>query len=85
MARFVRFNVACRVGGNPYSIGQEVIIDDVDFDQLSRMTRRREPYVVEIELPSKGDAASEEKAENPIKKRRKRKETAKSKSPETAD
>ena len=85
MAKFVRFNVACRVDGEPYSIGQQVIIDDIHFLQLSRMTRRRQCYVTEIELPSEGNTASEEKAEKPIKKRRKRKETAKSKSPETAD
>ena len=86
MAKFVRFNVACRVDGEPYAIGQQVIIDDIHFLQLSRMTRRRQCYITEIELPTASNSfAEEDAAEKPKRKNKKRKEKADLPTPESAD
>lgn len=50
MAKFVRFNVACGVKGVAKGINEECIIDDSDFNILSKMFKLKMCYVTELDM-----------------------------------
>ena len=88
MPTLVRFNVACRVDGKSRAVGDEVLVDDARFRELSGMQKKGKAYVQELVIPKSVEkVAVQEQTPDPLPKeraKRKRQAAAKNKAKKRA-